>query len=395
MAPWKLRRLNSVAELRASAAEWDDLWLRSTTAAPASRAELIAQWLEHFAPRKDFRAVVVERGGHFVAALPLLGGRKGRLISVGMLPNNGWSACGNLLWDPLAGGEPALSALAAGLRQLPWRMLWLYGVPFEQPQWLAFRHAAEAAGLPIDVSLDFLVGQVDFAGGWPAMQAAWSGNHRRHMRKAARKAEEEGGVTLRVIRKFASPVEVAELIRRGFEVEDRSWKGDGTGSSVLRTPGMLDFFIRQGQTLAKLDQLQLTFLDRAEAPSPDPSPHRGMGENSPIAFEYGWLAKDVYFTPKVGYDAAFSHLSPGQLLRYFSFEQYAAAGSPKLVDFFGPLADATSKWVTRTYPVGRLAVGCGSRLGRLGLSALLRLRGWRRRSPAADPLTPEPALTAG
>ena len=48
--------LTSVADLRAEAAAWDDLWQRSDVSLPLVRAELLAQWVEHFAPRADFHA---------------------------------------------------------------------------------------------------------------------------------------------------------------------------------------------------------------------------------------------------------------------------------------------------------------------------------------------------
>ncbi len=42
--------LTSVAALRTNAAAWDDLWQRSDVSLPLLRAELLAQWVEHFAP---------------------------------------------------------------------------------------------------------------------------------------------------------------------------------------------------------------------------------------------------------------------------------------------------------------------------------------------------------
>ena len=378
---WQLRYLHSLDELRGAATAWDDLWYRSGSAAPVARAELIAQWVESFDTQAAFHAAVVEEDGQFVAALPLVGGRKAKLISTGLFPRNDWCRCGDLLWDPAAGTE-ALDVLIQGLRRLPWSLTWLDGVPLEQPQWREFMISLGRAKLLSHSHAQATVGVVDCTGDWQEFQAAWSGNHRRHMRKAARKAESEGGVELQVVREFASPEEVAELVRRGFEVEDRSWKGSGTNSSVLKTPGLLDYFTRQAQQLAEWDQLQLVFLEF---------------NGEPIAFEFGWLAKGVYFTPKVGYDESFGRFSPGQLLRYELYERSHAERNVHLVDFAGELSDATAKWTTGTYPVSRLVFGNGSLFSRALLSGYVRLRNFRTASEAAateaDAATPaEPSL---
>ena len=50
---------------------WDDLWWRSDVSNAAVRADMVAQWLELFARRGDFRALVVENQGQWLAALPL------------------------------------------------------------------------------------------------------------------------------------------------------------------------------------------------------------------------------------------------------------------------------------------------------------------------------------
>ena len=66
----RLVQIDSLAGLRAAAADWDDLWWRSEVTMPTCRAELVAGWVEQFAPRADFRALVVEDQGQWVAAGP-------------------------------------------------------------------------------------------------------------------------------------------------------------------------------------------------------------------------------------------------------------------------------------------------------------------------------------
>ena len=375
----QLRYLRSLDELRSESLAWDDLWYRSGTSAPAARAELIAQWIETFGPKADFQALVVESEGQLVAALPLVGGRKAKLLRVGMLPRNEWARCGDLLWDSAAGAE-ALDLIVQGLRRLPWGVMWFDGVALDEPHWQDFVKALGRARLPWKSHIQMRFGVVDCRGDWADLQAAWSKNHRHNMRGAARKAASAGEVKLQVRRDFASPQEVAELVRRGFEVEDRSWKGTSGDSSVLKTAGMLDFFTRQAQQLADWNQLQLVFLEL---------------DGRPMAFEFGWLAKGVYFTPKVGYDETFARLSPSQLLRYELFQRFHEEQDVQFVDFAGEQTDALTKWTTGDYPIGRLVFGCGSLFSRAIMKGYDHFRASRKtcttKSPARNPRLPSPA----
>jgi hypothetical protein len=249
-----------------------------------------------------------------------------------------------------------------------WPLLWFDAIPIEMPRWRRFIAAAKEYGLAVNMRDGFRVGQVEIDHNWGACQRHWSKNHRRQLGRIEKRADQMGGADLAVFRDIA-PERVEALLRRGFEVEDRNWKG-AAGTSVLRSPGSFGFYLRQARQIAERGELQLTFLE-----------HRGQ----PIAFEYGWKAKGCYFSPKVGYDEAFARLSPGQMLRRRLFERFSSESDCHLVDFVGPLSDATSQWATTTYPVGRLVLNSGSRAGNLldlayraGLPLLRRIRGLRQ-----------------
>ena len=91
--------LRSLEELRAAASDWDDLWRRSEVTFPTMRAELLAQWIEHFAAGAEFHAIAVQQEGRWVAALPIVRRKIGRLINAGVLPCNEWSSSGECLLD--------------------------------------------------------------------------------------------------------------------------------------------------------------------------------------------------------------------------------------------------------------------------------------------------------
>lgn len=144
--------LESLNALRDAAEAWDDLWRRSDATLPSLRAELLAQWIEHFAKPDDFHAIVVEKDGLWMAALPLVRRKIGRLLTAATMPCNEWAASGELLLDASEGkafspdadqtttseqanesDSPTLAALAEAIRRMPWPLLWLDEVVLNSP----------------------------------------------------------------------------------------------------------------------------------------------------------------------------------------------------------------------------------------------------------------------
>jgi CelD/BcsL family acetyltransferase involved in cellulose biosynthesis len=350
----RLIQFDSAIEIRGAALAWDDLWRRSEVAIPLARAESIALWIEWHAPRASVRAIAVERDGQFVAALPLIGGRLKRVLPVARLPRNNWSWAGDLLLDPSADAA-ALGALVSAIARLGWQLVWFDAVPIEAPRWQMFADAAQAAGLSLHTRESFRVGRVEIDHDWPAYERRRSKNHRRQMRRIEQYADDDGGATL-LVRRAVEPHDVERLLRRGFAVEHASWKGRA-GSSVLKSPTALAFYVEQTRQFAALGDLQLSFLEL---------------NGRPIAFEYGWNTKGVYHSFKVGYDETFARLSPGQLLRQRLFHKLFADPAQRGVDFLGPISAATGSWATSTYPVGRFVLSTGSISGRLAIHAYRR-----------------------
>jgi CelD/BcsL family acetyltransferase involved in cellulose biosynthesis len=380
--PWRTRVVDSLAVLRAEAARWDDLWQRSEVSHPCMQAALIANWVDQFQAGGQFRAVVVEHERRLMAALPLVTRRIGGLLRIGVLPNNEWASSGDLLLDPLVDVDRALDSLLAGLAGLPWPLVQFDQVPYETPRWQAFLAACRRAGRPTSIREHFQVGQVAIAADWQAYEAALCGDLRRDSRRRSRLLAREGPVELRIFRP-TDQAEIRELVGRGFDVEDRSWKGTA-GSSVLRAPGMLAFFQRKACLLADRDQLELCFYEYRDRP---------------IAFIFCCTAKGVFYTPKVGYDAGMKKFAPGRLLLRECLKRLHEDGQDRLLDFDGPLAPWSSYWMTHSYPVGRLVVAGPGRLDRALFHALTdwypQLKGRRdslRRSRAADVEAPTAAV---
>jgi len=190
--------------------------------------------------------------------------------------------------------------------------------------------------------------------------AVMSGNHRKKMRKAERVAEQRGGIRFRCERPTDAN-QVAGLLREGFEVEDRSWKG-AHGTSVLRTPGLFDFYVKQGELLAQRGEVELSYL---------------MHYDRAIAFEYGYHGPRTYFSPKIGYDPAYGDLSPGHLLTYWQHRDFYARGRLPKVDHCGPLTPAIARWTTSSYREGHYMLALRP-LASIASLALFRLNRWRK-----------------
>ena len=359
-------RLLDHGALAEASTQWNDLWQRSPTQNPAVRAEPMTAWLDCFASREALRAIVVEADGQFVAALPLVLGftkrapRGGRLIA--RLPNNHWCCCGDLLVDPTADLSELARHLVGALRDLGPTILYGESLLTRSARWQALAAELSAARFAVEVRDQWRVGLVDIGSDWKAYQASRSRNHRRKLTVCFDRLKEAGGGQLQLHDRLA-PQDVVPLVRRGFEVEQRSWKST-SGRAVMHEPRALGFYCRLMSALAADGYARLSFLEVA---------------GQPAAFEYGFAAKGVYFCPKVGYDEAFAALSPGQLIRAMLFERFATDGACRLVDFSGPLVDATSKWATRDQYVGRLLAGRGL-LGQAVTAAFRTARSLYRRA---------------
>ena len=377
--------LDSLSALRAAGEAWDDLWRRSDATLPSLRAELLAQWVEQFGQPERFHAVAVESEGRLVAALPLVWRKLGRLLNVAAMPCNPWSSSGELLLDTSAGDpthssvakeagdhvSPVLHTLSAAIREMPWPVLWLDEAMLDAPRWQQLRKACVGKGMTVAAHRRWQVGRVAIDGDWIAYKSRWSRKHRQKMAWAARRLAKRGEVRLAVHSRLASD-DVATWMQRAFEIEDRSWKGTA-GSSVLRSPGLAAFFIRQAEQAARWGQLELAFL------------HCG---HRLAAFSYGLTAKGVFHSLKVGYDREFAEQVPGQLLRYYLLERLFAEPGRKALDFQGPITEAHAAWLPERYAVGRLAVAPHRLPGRWAVLAYQHLwplvRTWKERPRDRD-----------
>ena len=238
-------------------------------------------------------------------------------------------------------------------------MLWFDMAPLESAVWRQFLATMDELKFSYQAHERFQIGTIQIVEqldrDWDAYEAAWSGNHRRHLRKALRRAESEGGVELQLVRPHDGG-EVEPLLREGFEVEHRSWKGTA-GSSVLSDAVMWQFYLRQATELARCGELELAFLR-----------YEGRADCLRI-----WLviARRVLHAQSRLRQRILA-IQPWPVVAVFVVEGNVCAPDRLAVDFLGPLSEATAKWTTRTYPISRLVVAT-SAVGKLQLKSYRRL----------------------
>ena len=233
-------------------------------------AELIMQWLEQFSPDTRFNAVAVTHNGQYVAALPLVARKQRKVLRTGALPNNPWSPSGDLLVDVDCDLDRVLDVMVTAFRQLPWKMLWFDTALPETTRWQALADALHRATMPFAARERYRVAQLSCEGDFDSFRKKYSKNLRKSINKATRRLEEQGELRLRV--ETPNVADAEQLLRRGFAVDDKSWKAKA-GTSITCSPGMPEFYVRQAELLAERGELVLAFLEH---------------NDQPIAYEYAW-----------------------------------------------------------------------------------------------------------
>lgn len=222
--------LHDTAHLVSGADEWDDLLRRSHSCLPTLRGATMRQWLGQFAHDARVGIVMVLERGRLIAALPLVERWNGRYGAIGALPDNHWSALGDLLSYPQC--SRAGCAVAQGLELLPWPAVSPTAVRGNDPSWRLCRQAVAGLGCPVAYGMLDRVGVVRVDGDWNSYLASRrTRNHRKHLGKLTRRATKEGAV--RLVAASPHPDEFRSPIERGFGIEDLSWEGRATRTSVV------------------------------------------------------------------------------------------------------------------------------------------------------------------
>ena len=160
---------------------------------------------------------------------------------------------------------------------------------------------------------------------WCQPEQHLSSRRRGDLRRARRRAEQRGELTAEVI--IPSMENLNPLLDEAFHVEQQSWKGEAQ-TALTCDPIRGDFFRKYAANLCRQESLRLCFL---------------RIDGRPIAMQIGVVASDRFWLLKIGYDAEFSHCSPGVLLVRESIAHAARAGLTGY-EFLGRLESWIEIW---------------------------------------------------
>lgn len=338
--------LKSISDLRKVSDRWDDLWFHSDVVNPTARAELLAQWLEQFAPGQRFQAIVVANQGSFLAALPLVEQKVQGALRAGHIPSNAWAHGGGLLVRDGINARPIVDMLVGSLHELPWPILWFERVPIQSRGYQLLMEALSQSQATWYSCPQYEVAIAQTHGDWDAFVASLKPSLRTNLRKWQRRMDERGGGKVRDCSLESAAVR-DRLLRAAFELEDHSWKGQ-EGSSVIRR-GLLPYFLRQAQTLAELGHFALFILEV---------------QGKMIAFQYGYAAKGVLHDCKISFDQEYRSLGPGHLLYFQVLQDCFRNPDVRFRDNLGDARDSSKDWQFPTYPVGQIMIAPRGLYGR-------------------------------
>jgi len=336
MSSYNLLILNSIADLCEKSEYWDDLWSRSSVVTPLARANFIVQWVEKFAPKGKFCAIVVQSNNRFLAALPIVETKKAKIISSGMNPSNAWAMSGQFLVDFRENTECIINLLVSGIRNLPFSILWFDYIRFDEPEWILFKRGLDAQNIPSHwlVRYPSAVVKLDKTSGNFLSQFDIKG-----ISKIERKYRRYYSNNNIQFAYTCSRDEVLTLLSSCFELENLGWKGGAKGGSILKR-GM-DLFVKD-QALALCENKEL-FLFMLK------------NDDKLIAFLYGILSKKTLFMLKASYNPAFCNYAPGQVLMYLIFSNFCQKNDVLIVDFVGEAMTYQKLW-NPIYPLNAQCV---------------------------------------
>lgn len=365
--------LFTVDELLGRTSSWDELWRESDVAVPTARAEHVAIWLRQFAAGVPFRCLTLYDGARLLAVWPLVQTRAKGLLPVGAAAGNCWSAAGQLMIGRSA-TNGGLDLLAASIERLPWPLLQIEGVDPTTESWRRLLSALQRSGNPVEFRPNCQVGLIDVDSQRGIPREKRSKNLVRNLGRLRRRLESLGAVTFEHAC-IDEETQAADLWSQALAIEQRSWKAS-KGSLISESNDTHAFFQDQARLLASWGALEFSFL---------------KVNDRPIAFQYGYRGKGIYFAHKSGFDETFAACGPGQLLMCELLNSLHEDSEVHAVDCLGPINEAIRRWASRTYTEGRLLIAPRNLSGRMLWQALRIAQQWLpARTSSEIPIGPSP-----
>lgn len=319
------RGVETIDDLRGLAElgpEWERL--RGPNAWPMQHHAWALSCAEAFVAPGDLRVVTCRHGGELVAVAPLVASRqrRGALMPLG----------GAELYEPcdlLAGGPDALAQLTRAIARRGGALV-LSRTPAKSPTIAALRRAYRGRGGAVATAPAKGAPFVALHDGWREPESQLSARRRSDLRRAMRRAERLGSVTVEL--RAPSGDEVASLLAEALAVEASGWKARNA-TAVVADEAMSRFFAAWAPRAASLGQLRIALLRIA-----------GQAVAAQISIECAnrlWLLK-------IGYDEAVGSCSPGTLLLAQVVGDAAARGLDA-VELLGEVEPWTHVWTEEAH----------------------------------------------
>ncbi len=275
-----LRRISDFAELHSLAAEWTDLWLRSS-ATPFQRPEWLLPWIEAFRA-SELCVVEGRRGTRLVGLAPMfIYPREGRRvlapIGAGITDYLDW------LIDPPA-AEEFVPAAFRELEKAQWNVLEVLDLPSQSPLVRQKDVHAVACDMCPGVSLPPVA---DFNKVVPARQ-------RRNLSNARNRIHRAGYWNFEIADRETLP----EFLNTLFRLHRARWTEQGE-SGVLADPKVRDFHMRSAPQLLECDALRFYGIRL---------------EGQLIAVLHTLVDRSRIYCYLQGFDTAYAEFSPGMLI---------------------------------------------------------------------------------
>jgi CelD/BcsL family acetyltransferase involved in cellulose biosynthesis len=294
-----------VVEIHGSFGALEDEWQAladRTGASPFLMPGWYRAWWETFG-RGTLEVLAVRRDGELAAVLPVQS-RHGRVAT---LTNWHSPESGLLALDDVAAAAAVGEAFARARASIRFQLL----------------DADNAARAPVEThakarawrTVSRLVAESPFVDlrstTWPLYEQSLQRRFRKDLRRARRRLEEQGEVTMTT---HSTRQGLEAALDEAFAIEASGWKGT-EGTAISSRFETLGFYTSMAVWAATLGLLRVTFLRL---------------DGTAIAADVGLCSGGAYYSLKSGYEPRFGRFSPGMLLTHAQLE---AAFAERLESF--------------------------------------------------------------
>jgi CelD/BcsL family acetyltransferase involved in cellulose biosynthesis len=330
--------IRSRRALEALGSEWD--MLASTRELPMLTHAWVLSCAEALYGEDELCVITVREHGVLTGVAPLVARRSAGLTHLEVIGSSFLGEPSDLLYRT----DESLAMLVRAIRGVG-RPVVLARIPSQSPVIARFRYdrglvlvtqVTGTVGLPISLE-------------WNAYLTRQPSRLRYDLKRAQRRAEEVGTRTVRTY--SPRPDEVEDMFAELVRVEATGWKARN-GSSLSQRQHMRQFFLRYATLAATSGVLRFSFLDvNAKAVA------------AQLSVEYA----DRLWVLKIGYDEAWSRVSPGWQLMAETV-RYAFERKLKSFEFLGSDEAWLHRWDTEDRELSTLAAYPATIPGMYGLA---------------------------